>query len=115
MPLSTTAPATSSSQPISAVLRCLALHPATRSTTGADVRRSGDGETGSAPYSSADGRFMGASLGLWPSLEDAAKPSGLARAATSGRPPDPWWGWPHPGPGGQWDGYRAAGRLGFVP
>ena len=31
---------------------------------GADVRRGGGGETGSAPCSSADGRFMGASLGL---------------------------------------------------
>src|SRR5579863_3038421 len=98
MPLSTTAPATSSSQPISAVLRCLALHPATRSTTGADVRRGGDGETGSAPYSSADGRFMGASLGLgrrWRTLPSLLgwpvrrHPAGRPILGGAGLTPDP--------------------------
>ncbi|MFY9863127.1 MAG: hypothetical protein WAK58_04895 [Trebonia sp.] len=34
-----TAPATRSSQPISAVLRCRALQPAIRSTAGARLRR----------------------------------------------------------------------------
>src|SRR5215831_20941041 len=98
-----TAPTTSSSQPNSAVLRCLALQPAIRSTTGADVRPGGGREVGSAPYSSADWRFMGASLGFRPSLKDAVKPSGRARAATSGRRPDSGWGWPHPGSGEQRD------------
>src|SRR5215813_5349323 len=111
----TTAPATSSSQPNSAVLRCLALQPAMRSTAGPRAGLRGGPVASSPAYSSADGLFMGASLGSRPSLQDAAQPLGPRRAATSGRPPDPGWGCPHPGPGGQRDGCRARGAPRVSP
>src|SRR5215469_8706612 len=107
-----TAPTTSSSQPNSAVLRCLALQPAMRSTTGPRTGVRGGPVASSPACSSADGLVMGSLTGLRPSLKDAVQPSWRERAATSGRPPDPGWGCPHPGSGGQRDGCRAAGRLG---
>src|SRR6202035_2757738 len=65
----TTAPATRSSQPISAVLRCRALQPAIRSTAGARLRRGGPVAVSSA-CRSTDGLSMRGltgfvAVGIW--------------------------------------------------